>query len=70
MSDCGVMIVSFPKRLSGFLFGLLARQAEIIQQIILQFQQGPTLAPTLEYSTHGFKPPNKSLGTVMNKRAV
>ena len=34
--------------------------------MILQFQKGLTLASTLEYFTRGFKPPNKSFGTLMN----
>jgi hypothetical protein len=70
MSDCGLTIVSFPKGLSGFLFGLLAGEADIVQQVIVKFQQGPTLAPPAVHSTHGFNPLNKSLGASMNKHGV
>ena len=38
-----------PKRLSGFLFGLFARQTDIIQQMIFKFQQRLALVSALLY---------------------
>jgi hypothetical protein len=45
-----------PERLAGFPLGLLARDADIPQEPVVEFQQGLSLVPTIMHPLKGWKP--------------